>query len=57
MVAYNTAADKVIATAVASGAAIATADLYTFVIGKCGGQGYSTCKGFQLPMNVHFRQR
>ena len=36
------------------GAKIATADLYSFVLGKCGGAGYKTCDGFQLPMNVHY---
>ena len=42
------------AAAVAKGATIATADLYSFVLSKCGGHGYQHCDGFQLPMNVHY---
>ena len=48
------AADKIMAAANKQGAKIATADLYSFVLGKCGGAGYKTCDGFQLPMNVHY---
>lgn len=51
---YNAAADKVIAAANATGARISTADLYTFVLRKCGGRGYARCPGFQLPNNVHY---
>jgi hypothetical protein len=51
---YNAAADKVIAAANAKGARIVTADLYSFVLHQCGGQGYANCTGFQLPMNVHY---
>eukprot|EP00040_Diaphanoeca_grandis_P014108 m.71386 g.71386 ORF g.71386 m.71386 type:complete len:436 (-) comp24344_c0_seq1:161-1468(-) len=51
---YNTAADNVIALANKNGAKIDVADLYSFVVEKCGGQGYSKCPGFQLPNNVHF---
>jgi hypothetical protein len=51
---YNKAADAVVAAAVAKGAQIGTADLYSFVLGKCGGVGYAHCDGFQLPMNVHY---
>lgn len=54
VVRFNTAADTVIAAAVAKGANISISDLYTFVLNKCGGHGYSTCPGFQLPNNVHF---
>ena len=54
VVAFNAAADGVIAAAVARGARIHTADLYSFVLNKCGGAGYSSCPGFQLPMEVHF---
>eukprot|EP01045_Picozoa_sp_COSAG04_P009883 COSAG04_NODE_589_length_12295_cov_12.315513_2_plen_54_part_00 len=25
-----------------------------FALAKCGGAGYSSCPGFQLPANVHF---
>jgi hypothetical protein len=38
----------------ASGANITTVDLYTPVLEKCGGPGYTTCPGFQLPNNVHY---
>ena len=48
------AADRIMAAANKQGAKIATADLYSFVLGKCGGAGYKTCDGFQLPMNVHY---
>jgi hypothetical protein len=51
---YNSAAAKVVAAANAAGAKIETVDLYTFVLAKCGGPGYSTCDGFQLPANVHY---
>jgi hypothetical protein len=51
---YNAAADKVIAASNANGARISTVDLYSFVLQKCGGQGYANCTGFQLPMNVHY---
>lgn len=55
VVEYNAAADSVIAAAVAKGAHISTADLYSFVLSKCGGRpGYASCPGFQLPMNVHY---
>eukprot|EP01052_Picozoa_sp_SAG31_P009820 SAG31_NODE_525_length_14489_cov_3.693815_8_plen_416_part_00 len=54
VVLYNTAADAVIMKANASGAKIVTADLYSFVLKKCGGKGYVHCDGFQLPMNVHY---
>ena len=54
VVLYNNAADAVVAAAVAKGAQIGTADLYSFVLGKCGGVGYAHCDGFQLPMNVHY---
>ncbi len=37
-----------------SSGGIETADLYSFVLAKCGGAGYSSCPGFQLPANVHF---
>ena len=50
VVLYNQAADKVMAGANAHGATIATADLYSFVLQKCGGPGYQHCDGFQLPM-------
>ena len=50
---YNAAADAVVAAAVRNGATIATADLHSFVVGKCGGSPtYASCPGFQLPMNV-----
>ena len=42
------------AKANAAGAKIVTADLYDFVLKKCGGTGYQHCDGFQLPMNVHY---
>ena len=51
---YNKAAAVVVAAANAAGATIKTADMFTFVLDKCGGAGYSNCTGFQLPMNVHF---
>ena len=51
---YNAAADQVMATAAASGAQIATLDLYNFVLEKCGGAGYKNCPNFQIPVNVHF---
>ena len=54
VVLYNKAADGVIATAVAKGGRISTADLYSFVSKRCGGAGYAHCDGFQLPMNVHY---
>lgn len=54
VVLYNAAADGVMAAANAAGARIATADLYSFVLAKCGGKGYAHCDGFQLPMNVHY---
>jgi len=54
VVLYNKAAATVVAAANANGATIATADMFTFVLDKCGGPGYSNCSGFQLPMNVHF---
>ena len=54
VVRFNAAADAVMAAAVAKGARIATVDLYSFVVRKCGGQGYASCPGFQLPMNVHY---
>ena len=37
-----------------AGADIKTLDLYSFVLEKCGGKGYSNCTGFQLPANVHY---
>jgi hypothetical protein len=54
VVLYNAAADAVMAGFNSQGAQIATLDLYTFVLEKCGGAGYSNCTGFQLPQNVHF---
>ena len=54
VVLYNAAADAIMADANAAGARIATADLYSFVLARCGGSGYASCPGFQLPMNVHF---
>ena len=54
VVRFNAAADAVMAAEVAKGATIATADLYSFVTAKCGGVGYASCPGFQLPKNVHF---
>ena len=54
VVLYNAAADAIVANANAAGARIATADLYAFVLARCGGAGYATCPGFQLPMNVHY---
>jgi hypothetical protein len=51
---YNQAAAKVVAVANSAGANISTAPLYDFVLSKCGGKGYNTCPGFQLPNNVHF---
>lgn len=52
--AYNVAADGVMAAANAAGANISTADLHSFVLARCGGKGYKSCPGFQLPMNVHY---
>ena len=37
VVLFNAAADGVMRAAIAKGASIATADLYTFVVDKCGG--------------------
>ena len=54
VVVFNAAADAVMAAANAKGGNISTADLYSFVLAKCGGAGYKSCPGFQLPMNVHF---
>jgi hypothetical protein len=54
VVLYNAAADTVMAKANAAGASIKTADLYSFVLKRCGGKGYAHCDGFQLPMNVHY---
>jgi hypothetical protein len=54
VVLYNAAADKVMALANANGAKIKTLNLYSFVLEKCGGTGYSNCTGFQLPANVHY---
>ena len=54
VVRFNAAADAVMAAENAKGANISTADLYSFVLAKCGGSGYTSCPGFQLPMNVHF---
>lgn len=54
VVLYNAAAATLISDANSAGAVISTADLYTFVLKKCGGQGYVHCDGFQLPMNVHY---
>lgn len=55
VVLYNAAADKVMAAAANQGAKIGTADLYSFVLDKCGGKpGYASCPGFQLPNNVHY---
>jgi hypothetical protein len=54
VVLYNDAADQVMASANAAGANISTADLYSFVVQRCGGRGYCSCPGFQLPMNVHY---
>eukprot|EP00040_Diaphanoeca_grandis_P028396 m.164409 g.164409 ORF g.164409 m.164409 type:complete len:389 (-) comp31339_c3_seq1:432-1598(-) len=54
VVLYNAAAAALVAQANAAGATIATVDLYSFVLEKCGGKGYAHCDGFQLPMNVHY---
>eukprot|EP01060_Flectonema_neradi_P021498 TRINITY_DN2917_c0_g1_i1.p1 TRINITY_DN2917_c0_g1~~TRINITY_DN2917_c0_g1_i1.p1 ORF type:complete len:285 (+),score=47.31 TRINITY_DN2917_c0_g1_i1:163-1017(+) len=43
-----------IAQEIVDKAGIPTLDLYTFVVNKCGGPGYKTCDGFQLPHNVHY---
>ena len=52
---YNAAAEAVMADhPPSSSGGIETADLYSFVLAKCGGLGYSRCPGFQLPANVHF---
>lgn len=54
VVLYNAAAAEVMADANAAGAQIETADLYSFVLVRCGGKGFAHCDGFQLPMNVHY---
>jgi len=54
VVLFNHAAAGVIAAARGNGAVIGTADLYSFVLSKCGGAGYVHCDGFQLPENVHY---
>ena len=54
VVLYNAAADGVVAAANKAGARIVTADLYGFVLQRCGGAGYKACPGFQLPDNVHY---
>ena len=46
---FNEVADKI-----ATAKNIPILDLYTFVINKCGGEGYKNCTGFQLPCNVHY---
>jgi hypothetical protein len=51
---YNAAAAAVMAKANAAGANITVFDLYAPVLAKCGGKGYASCDGFQLPANVHF---
>ena len=51
---YNAAADRVVAAANAGGAKIATADLYSYALERCGGKGYSTCAGFQKLYDVHY---
>ena len=51
---YNEAAAQVMAAANAAGAKIATLDLYSLVLARCGGPGYKSCDGFQLPANVHY---
>lgn len=54
VVLYNQAAAQVVQAANSAGAKIETADLYDFVLKKCGGAGYAHCDGFQLPANVHY---
>ena len=51
---YNAAAAQVVAAANAAGATIDTLDLYSLVLARCGGPGYKSCEGFQLPANVHY---
>ena len=51
---FNSIATKVIQAANQNGANIQVLDLYSFVLAKCGGHGYVTCDGFQLPQNVHY---
>ena len=46
---YNEAAASVV-----SGSVDAVLDLYALVVGACGGPGYASCDGIQLPSNVHF---
>merc|ERR1712224_234068 len=54
VVLYNAAADAVLEKARQAGAEISKLDLYSFVLDKCGGKGYSSCSGFQLDQDVHF---
>ena len=54
---YNQAADQVMQQMQAAGAVIHQIDLYSFVLKQCGGQGYKSCPGFQLPMFEHQRRR
>ena len=46
---YNEAA-----AAVVNGTVDSVLDLYALVVGACGGPGYASCDGVQLPSNVHF---
>jgi len=54
---YNSIAAGIMADARRQGADIATVDLYSFVVEQCGGPGYTSCSGFQLPHNVHFTSK
>lgn len=54
VVQFNRAAASVIADVQAAGADVAVLDLYDFVLTRCGGPGYKSCPGFQLPANVHY---
>jgi len=54
VVLYNSIAAEVMNSAMQMGVEIATLDLYSFVLKRCGGKGYATCDGFQLPMNEHY---
>lgn len=47
---YNDAARDVVANSTVD----AVLDLYSLIVERCGGPGYSSCDGVQLPMNVHF---
>lgn len=54
VVLYNEAAKSIVDSFIGMGAKITTVDLYNFVLQRCGGKGYKTCPGFQLPANVHY---